>query len=62
MTKLDFLRVTHLWFTTKKHREFVNITGDVEDCLHNSWNPWCSSVIRSESVGHSGREMDTPFI
>ena len=29
--------LTHyLWFTTKKHREFVNITGDVEDCLHKS--------------------------
>ncbi len=26
----------HLWFQTKKHREYINITGDVEKALQKS--------------------------
>jgi secondary thiamine-phosphate synthase enzyme len=26
----------YLWFSTKKHREFINITGDVEDMVERS--------------------------
>jgi secondary thiamine-phosphate synthase enzyme len=26
----------YLWFTTKKHREYINITGDVEKILNKS--------------------------
>lgn len=26
----------YLWFNTKNHREYINITGDVEQALHKS--------------------------
>jgi len=26
----------YLWFNTKKHREYLNITREVEQCLHKS--------------------------